>query len=251
MSGSDDRHERNRTSNDEAVAREHLRSRPDPVALPDFAALEAELGRELEKERGLTAELRALSTPRRLSLLLGTFVALALTTYLVRPRLDLAIYPAARMALILCVVGVLVMSSALVALWPLSYRPLPPLLRKLAVALGPLSLLALYSLPAAHTAHPASLQAEGFAALFVRALPCLLIGSGVAASAFLLLRALDRGALSVSLVFAACAGLYANFLLQLHCSVTAPEHMLLGHLGVALLTFVWVGLFDRVSGRAR
>jgi hypothetical protein len=175
---------------------------------------------------------------------------LAVLTLLVRPRLDLALYPGARMALVLGVVGVLVLLSALFALWPLVWRPIPEWLRKAVVVSGPLALLALYSLPAAHTAHPASLQAEGSAALLVRALPCLLIGSGVAASAFLLLRAFDRGATRVSLLFAACAGLYANFLLQLHCAVTSPSHMLLGHLGVALLAFVWVLWLGHADARA-
>lgn len=229
----------------EARARELLRAPPESVALPDFTALEAELEREIAAERGVRAELRALSTPRRYLFVLLPLCALAGVALLVRPRLDLAVYPAARMGLVLGVVAALLLTSLSFALWSLAWRPVPEWLRKLAVALTPISLFALYALPPAHTAHPASLQAEGTGALIVRALPCLVIGSLVAASAFLLLRAFDRGAMRATWLFAACAGLYANLLLQLHCSVTAPSHMLLGHLGVALLALLGVALSAR------
>jgi hypothetical protein len=233
-----------------ARAQELLRAAPEPVALPDFATLEAELEREIAGEQGVRAELRALSTPRRYLLVLLPLCSLAGVMLLVRPRLDLAVYPPARMALVVSVVGALVLLSLLFALWSLAWPPVPEALRKLAVALAPISLFVLYALPPAHTAHPASLQAEGLSALIVRALPCLVAGSVVAASAFVLLRVFDRGATRAAWLFAACAGLYANLLLQLHCSVTAPGHMLLGHLGVVLLALLAVALLGR-SGRDR
>jgi hypothetical protein len=234
---------------DEARARELLHAQPEPVALPDLSALEAELEREIAAEQGVRADLRALSTPRRYLSVLLPLCLLAGVTLLVRPRLDLAVYPAGRMALVLGVVGSLLLSSLLLALWSLAWRPLPEALRKLAVLLAPLSLFVLYVLPPAHAAHPASVQAEGMSALIARALPCLMIGSVVAASAFAFLRAFDRGATRAGWLFAACAGLYANLLLQLHCSVTAPAHMLLGHLGVALLALLAVAVLGRSHRR--
>jgi hypothetical protein len=229
--------------------RELLRAPPDDIVLPEFAALEAELMREIAEDHGPRAALRSLSTPRRYLLASLPLVLIAALTLVVRPRLDLALYPEARMALVLLVVGMLVLASVVLALWSLAWRPLPAWLPKLLVASSPLALLVLYSLPAAHTAHPASVQAPGAAALLARALPCLLIGSGVAAGAFWLLRVFDRGATRVSLLFAASAGLYANFLLQLHCSVTDPAHMLLSHLGVALLSLGTVALLARRAAR--
>ncbi len=238
--------ERNQTqAGGETRARELLRTVPEPLDLPDFTALEAELEREIAAEHGVRAGLRALSTPRRVLLVLLPLCSLAGITLLVRPRLDLAVYPSTRMALVLGVVSALVLLSLLLALWSLAWRPLPETVRKLGVALAPIALLVLYALPPAHTAHPASLQAEGLTALFLHALPCLLIGSAVAASTFFLVRAFDRGGTRASSLFAACAGLYANLLLQLHCSVTAPAHMLLGHLGVAVLALLAVALVRR------
>jgi hypothetical protein len=246
MSGSKQADEQRPTGVPER-ARELLRAQPEEIALPDLSALSAELERAIASEQGPRAALRSLSTPRRCLYAFLPLCFLAALTLLIRPRLDLAVYPAARMALVLVVVGALVLASLVLALWSLAWRPIPSFLRKALVASGPLALLALYSLPAAHSEHPASVSAEGTGALMMRALPCLLIGSAVAGAAFLLLRTFDRGATRVSLLFATCAGLYANFLLQLHCSVTAPAHMLLGHLGVALLAFVWVALLERNS----
>ena len=232
-------------SGDEARARELLRAPPEPIEVPDFTALEAELAREIAAEQGVRAELRALSTPRRIVLVLIPLVVLAGITLSLRPRLDLAVYPGARMGLVLGVVGALMLLSVLLALWSLAWRPVPDAVRKLAIALAPIALFVLYALPPAHTAHPAPLQTEGLTALLVRALPCLVVGSMVAASAFFFLRVFDRGATRASWLFAACAGLYANLLLQLHCSVTAPAHMLLGHLGVALLALLAVAWVER------
>src|SRR5689334_18781580 len=123
----------------EQRARERLRVPPEPVALPDFAALEAELEREIAAEQGVRAELRALSTPRRYLLVILPFCLLAGVTLLVRPRLDLAVYPAGRMALVVGVVGALVLASLLFALWSLAWRPVPEGLRKLTVVLAPLA----------------------------------------------------------------------------------------------------------------
>lgn len=231
----------------DARARDRLRAAPEPLELPDLAAIQAEVAREIAAEQGVRAGLRALSTPRRVLLALAPLCALAGITLWVRPRVDLAVYPGARMALVLGVVGALVLLSLLFGLWSLAWRPLPESVRKLAVALAPITLLVLYALPPAHTAHPASLQAEGPLALITRALPCLLVGSALAAGAFFLVRAFDRGGRRASWLLAACAGLYANLLLQLHCSVTAPAHMLLGHLGVALLALLALGAWDRSS----
>jgi hypothetical protein len=237
--------ERGRKQVGDGGARELLRAAPEPLALPDLAALEAELEREIAAEQGVGADLRALSTPRRYLLVFAPLLLVAGLTGLLRPRLDLAVYPAARMALVLGVVGSLLVGGVVISLWSLAWRPVPAWLRTLVLALAPVSLLALYSLPAAHTAHPASLPAEDLAGLVVRALPCLSIGGAVAACTYLLMRAFDRGATRAVWSFAACAGLYANFLLQLHCAQTAPAHMLLGHWGVALFALLGVALFAR------
>ena len=77
------------------------------------------------------------------------------------------------------------------------------------------------------------------------ALRCLLIGSAVAAGMYAVLRGLDRGGSRRLLLMAACAGLAANLMLQLHCPKTAPLHLLLGHLGVVGVCFAAAWMLGR------
>jgi hypothetical protein len=103
-------------------------------------------------------------------------------------------------------------------------------------------------MPPAHTVHPASLHAEGWPALLQRATPCLAIGLAIGALFYGVLALLDRGGSYRAPAMAVASGLAANLALQLHCPVTAPLHMVVGHLGVALL-LVAAALFLR--GRSR
>jgi hypothetical protein len=71
------------------------------------------------------------------------------------------------------------------------------------------------------------------------------IGSAVAAGIYAVLRGLDRGGTRRLPLMAACAGLAANLMLQLHCAVTAPTHLMLGHLGVVVVCFAAAWWFGR------
>jgi hypothetical protein len=217
--------------------------------LPDLEQLRAALEQDIARERGLGAWLRSRSTPVRLTIAGLAVALLGVGTALFAGRADLSVYPLGRMVLLLVAIAALIACEVTLSLWPM-HRPAPPRwLARSAIAAAPLALLALYSLPAAHSNHPALLQESGASELFVHALPCLTVGSLVALAGFLLLRSLDRGGAARALSMAASGGLAANLLLQLHCSITAPEHMLVGHLGVILLMLAAIALVERALPR--
>jgi hypothetical protein len=206
---------------------------PD-AAPPELGALYAGLAEQIGRERGLRGWLRTRSTPARAALAAGAVLLAALGTALLWLRPDLHVYPVGRMALILGFGAALAGAQLRLALWPLQ-RPAPRRWLAPALIVGAIfGLGGVYALPAAHVDHAASAQAPGSEALLVRAWPCLVIGLALAGACYALLWALDRGGSRRALIAAACSGVSANLLLQLHCPITAPAHLLLGHLGVAL-----------------
>ena len=206
-----------------------------PVAPPDLDGLFAAIDTDLQREHGLSAWLRARSTSERLLLAGSASAAVLLAVYAWFVRPDLAVYPTGRMtAVVLIAVSALATSLAL-ALRP-TQRPAAPSWAAPSVAgLGLLGLLAVYLMPALPVLDPSHLQAPGVEAALHRALPCFGIGLVVAGALYALWTLLDRGGARRGLAAAAAAGLTANLALQLHCPITAPAHLLLGHLGVALV----------------
>jgi hypothetical protein len=213
--------------------------------LPDLDGLFAGLQSRVARERGPRAWLRSRSTPVRLGIALGAAVALASPAAFGIVRPDIAVYPAGRMALALLSIGALLVLSLVLALRPLQRSTLADPLGRAAVGAALLWLCGLYLLPAAHNAHAASVSPTGLAPAFGRALPCMVIGLLLGLPFLALLASLGRGGVRRGVLLAVTAGLLANFLLQLLCPVTAPLHMLLGHLGVAVLLLAGALGFDR------
>lgn len=218
-----------------------------PLPAPDLHSLYTVLQQEVGQERGARAWLRSRSTPIRRAIACAGLALLALAAALGWLRPDFGVYPLTRMALTLLVSVALIAGQLWLVLRPLQRPALPrwvsPALTLVALA----GLLALYALPAAHLAHPASAQAPGLGALLTRALPCLGIGLALAGATYALLWALDRGGAGRALLAAVCGGVSANLILQLHCPVTAPAHLVLGHLGVVLLFAGGVALRTRAA----
>jgi len=204
-------------------------------APPDLDGLFAALDADLRHERGLSAWLRSRSTPQRLLLSGSALGAVVLADYAFFARPDLGVYPFGRMAAVVLVAVGAVAAGLALALRP-TQRPSAPSWAAPSVAgLGLLGLLAVYLMPALPALDPAHLQAPGLEAVLERALPCFGIGLAVAGALYVLWGLLDRGGARRGLGAAAAAGLAANLALQLHCPVTAPAHLLVGHLGVALV----------------
>jgi hypothetical protein len=211
----------------------------------DLDGLHAELQAKLAEERGPAAWLRSRSTPVR-GVLGGAAVALVVVaTMAIWLRPDFEVYPAGRMLALLALLAGLIIVHLILVLWPLQLPAAPRWLSRAAVIAAPLGLLVLYALPAAHNVHPRSLHPEGLWPMFQAALWCLLIGTAVAGGLYVVLRSLDRGGTQRLLLMAACAGLAANLMLQLHCPKTAPMHLLIGHLGVVGICFAAVWLLTR------
>jgi hypothetical protein len=195
----------------------------------------ASLAEDVKREHGLAAWMRSRSTGARVAVLAGAASAIVLVAFAAFTRPDLAVYPVGRMAGVAAVAGLGLVASLLFSLRP-THEPAPPSWAvPWVAALGLGGLAAVYVLPALPAIDPAHVQAPGFAAVLQRAAPCLGIGLVITLSLVALWALLDRGGARRGLAAAAAAGLTANLALQLHCPVTAPGHLLVGHLGAALV----------------
>ena len=230
---------------------EYARWASEPGGGPDLARMHAELQRELARERGPRAWLRSRPTPVRASLAGLVLGALIVATMTLSLRVDYALYPPLRMLLVLAAVAGLIAVNLVLLVWPLQLPAAPGWVAKAAVIGAPVTLLVLYALPPAHT-HPRSIAPTEFGALLAGTVRCLVAGSSVGVALFAFLRALDRGSRRL-LLAAAGAGLAGNLLLQLHCAMTSPAHLLIGHFGVLAFCFAvaaWLGRRRALDPRA-
>jgi len=191
------------------VARALARLEPSPAPPAPPPALD---------DRRPLAALRAATTRARAAATLLVAVAIPLLVALLAPRRDLPIYPHARMALavaLLAAVGLGLAARALRRLdRPDRVRWADPTL--VAGAAAVVALIALLPAPYASASSP-----------FWK---CLLLGAAVGAPVVALVLALDRVGSRRTVLQAALAGaVVGNLALQLHCPVTAADHLLLGH----------------------
>jgi hypothetical protein len=222
----------------------------DPVAGLNLEKMQAELEGKLAQEKGFAAWLRSRPTPLRASLAGLVIGLLAFLTMALWIRPDFDVYPLARMHATLATIAGLIVLNLILLLWPLQLPAAPRWLLGFAVACAPIGLFFWYSAPAAHVAHPKSLPDQNIGSMLVHALKCLTFGSVAAAAFYSVFRALDRGGSNRLLLMAACAGLGANLLLQLHCPSTSPMHLVIGHLGVVVLCFGFAAWREQVTGQA-
>lgn len=207
----------------------------------EFDGLWSAVEGDLAAETGLRARLRALPSSGRLALALATSALVALAVALLSRRADIAVYPVARMGIEFVLYAGGLGALAWMALRPLHQRALPRGLAGSLLGFAVVLPIVLALLPHAHTAHPASLEGMGsdFAA---RAVSCFVFG--VVSSIPLLVMAwlLHRSPKSggrFAAAAAGAAGLLANVALLLHCPITHPTHIAVGH---ALVAVVFVGL---------
>jgi hypothetical protein len=219
----------------------------DPVAGLNLEKMHAELQGKIVQERGFAAWLRSRPTPVRamlVSFVLGVIVVVTMAFWL-RPDFD--IYPAAQMQAVLLSISGLIVLQLVLVLWPLQLPAAPQWLMAAAVIGAPIGLFFWYSAPPAHVDQPRSIATEGIGALIAHAVRCLMVGSIVAGGFYALLRGLDRGGTNRLLLMATCGGLAGNLLLQLHCPMTAPMHLVIAHLGVIALCFGFAVWRERVE----
>jgi hypothetical protein len=236
---------------DAALARELLPAlRASAPVTPDLAGLLGAVEADVARERGLRAWLRSRSTALRRLFALVLLVLPALVAAGVGLRPDIDVYPPARMFTVIAGLLLLLATGVMYALRPL-HRPA---LSDSAVSVligGPLLVvLVLYALPAAHEAHPASLQPPGATALLEHASACLSAGLVFGTVLLLVLLGFGRGAVRRAwLLSAVAAGIGANLVLQLHCPNTAPLHLVLGHFDVLALLLLGTALVAKFARR--
>jgi hypothetical protein len=216
-----------------------MRSGTGEVAL--FSSVEAALRNEV----GLSARLRGLPSSARFLIAAAWGAALVTLTTVLTPRSAHGPMPVTQIVLALGVFAVLLALVVRLGLRPLQARP-----ARGAVALA--CFLAGLFAPALFAVLPNG-------GTLVRSVPgvtdlaagvwCFVIGSVVGILLVVGMRILDRGAHRsvVHALFAATAGgLLGNASLELHCPITEPIHLLLGHatVGLALVTgyAIWVNV---------
>ncbi|MEM9193737.1 MAG: hypothetical protein AAGF12_31470, partial [Myxococcota bacterium] len=202
---------------------------------PDLGAMLAEIKGKVDKERGVLAWLRSRPTWLRGLIAVSVLALYPILDVVLRPRPDLEVYPAERLWMTFAALGLVGFAVALSSLRPLHRPPLPKALRWSLLAAAVLVPIIVAALPQAHAAHPAAIGGVG-SELIPKAGTCFSFGAVVALPLFFLIRALDRGTSTLAIVLGAgAAGVGANLLLQNHCCITHPSHLLVGHASIAVL----------------
>jgi hypothetical protein len=203
-----------------------------------FAAVQT----EVHEEHGVAARLRSLPSGLRVFAAAGWAALLVTATTLVTPRSAFGPIPFERVTVVIASLVALITLALWLGLRPLQTRPAPRrllLVSSLSGMFAP-ALFAMFPLGAARVesvAHVGSLRAT---------LGCFFIGAVAGGLLVAGLRALDRSehrSWSSALLAAAAGGLLGNAALELHCPITAPAHLFLGHVtvGVALLAgYAWI-----------
>jgi hypothetical protein len=216
---------------------------PEEPAAAEIDALRGGVEALLARERGPLAALRARPSGQRLALVLGATAVVVLGSYALAPRSDLADYPAGHMIFNLAVLGLLTMAAAWRLLRPVHLPPLPAWTGRalLIVAVVTPALLAL--VPLEHAGAPAG-QGAQFALACAR---CLGFGAAMGAPALvlgLLARRARMDGAAVAALAGVVAGLTGNLALALHCPVSEPLHVILGH-GTLLVLLAVVAAWGR------
>ena len=204
---------------------------PNPGGGDEPAADFDGLGARLDAEIGVAAWLRALPTPVRMGLLLGTVLLVALLVAMVHGRPDVAVYPSVRLGLelaLLCGFGLLALAGSLRG----HHHPEIPRSIGWGLVGGALLIpLILALLPMADAVHPLGLEGSG-PKLVPMAVSCMAYGLAIAVPVLLVGWVLDRGEHRgrprVRLA-AAGAGLAGLIGLELHCPIQIHEHLMIGH----------------------
>ena len=224
----------------------------DSVIEPtDVQRMMESMAQRVEQERGATAWLKSLSSPKRLGIALALIAVEVAVTFVLAPRADLGVYPVLRMVVAVGAMGALAMWAASVMTTPLHSRQLGSFWSWATISAAPVLVGVLSSIPVVDAAHPASLAGRGDA--FVpAAAACFIFGVIIGVPVIVMGAVMERRSrwpLRQALTAAAAAGLAGNLALQLHCPITAPAHLLAGHASVCLALPIALGLLFAAKAR--
>lgn len=201
---------------------------PGPARAPSpdelFAAVEASVA----EEHGLAARLRALSTRQRLLVAVAWAVLLVAATATAMPRGRYGPVPVTRTVLVITVLATLLAITIRLGLRPVQAAPPRPRTLLASFLAGLLAPLVFALLPSSAPVVTAGAGVGPATAMLV----CFALGVVPGVLVVLALRGLDRlghGSTDTALLAAAAGGLVGNAGLELHCPITEPAHLLLGH----------------------
>ena len=209
---------------------------------PDLSRVIANVEEHVAQDTGLGAWLSSRATPTRVLIGIGLPIAIVTWILMAKARPDLALYPLGRLAAIVIAYSLFVGAALRHALAPLQRAAPAPWVRP-ALTFAMIALPLVFAvLPAAHSGHP-----EGSGDDFLRrALACFGFGAALSLPVLVLWALLDRDkhqSAPLAALAAAGAGLVGVMSLELHCPITQPPHLLLGHASVALtLTVIYTGV---------
>ncbi len=209
--------------------------RAPPSAVDDLLARTLA---SVDTERGVSAKMRALSTPMRIAIAIATAIAVPLVVLAITPRPDLDIVPPGRFALDVLLYALPAIAALAVALWPM-HRTVSARTRSLVAVACVLAAACVAALPPLHR-HPVAAIPEGeFGRL---AIMCFAFGTISAVPAFAILRMLAREGASVgakAFALGLAAALSGSAAVFLHCPITAPAHLWAGHFVVIAPALAW------------
>jgi hypothetical protein len=196
----------------------------------------------LESERGVAARLRSLPGPWRWLLVAAVASATTAASLSMTPRPDLELYPSGRMAVVLVALFALTAAACWRLLRPIHRPPLSPAVDyAMLIVSAALPTIVAVS-PMDHVGAPAG---DG-AAFIIACTKCMSFGAVFGLPVMLLAVAARRanvGGPAVAALAGVAAGLTGNLVLQVHCPITEPGHVLLGHAAMlaplGLVAAVW------------
>lgn len=208
----------------------------------DVGSLRQRVEHDFAAEQGFVARLRAMRTSHRVMLMLALVAAVVVANVALTPRVDFAAYPSGRMAFALALLASVTAGASWRLLRPLHAPPPSLWVSRLLLVAGVLLPCALSMIPMGHVG-----AAAGEGSQFVVGCgKCFGFGAAmgfpVLALAFFARRAHVDGA-AVAALAGVAAGLTGVLALQVHCPITDPLHLLIGHAllvaALATATALW------------
>ena len=210
----------------------------------EVANLRARVDADREKEQGLLSSLRSLRTPYRIGLVIAAVVLVTVASLVTTPRADIAAYPTGRMVLTLALLGMAAGAAAARLLRPVHAPPPNVWVSRALLVVGVLTPCLLALIPLHHDGAPAG-AGSAFVANCGR---CLGFGGALGLPVLLLAlwarRTRVDGA-AVAVLGGVTAGLAGNLALQVHCPITDPSHLLVGHVTLLALLGVVAAVWHR------
>jgi hypothetical protein len=199
----------------------------------------------LERERGLRATLRSQSTNRRLAVVFGLLLLMAVHE-LLGHHPTAAVYRVGTLpAILLCVVQVVLVAPLLLRAFSTTLALSPALLTLAGLGLPFLVALLLPTLAQGETLRDAATPAST---------RCFSYGSAIAlpmAFALWLFDRRDRHGFGFFALLATVLGSSANLLLFLHCPSVEPLHLFVGHASIGVAWLLAIAATRELHARAR